>query len=95
MRLVLCRGLSKVHRFVIAVGLGARRQALIGGPLDSVLFVLLELVRGEFLRTSASLVSYGCRTESKKPLVQFLFLNLSSFLDLSPGVSFKGISSRC
>ena len=31
---------------------------------------------------------YRYRTDNKKPLVTYRFLNLSSFLDLSPGVSF-------
>ena len=31
---------------------------------------------------------YGYRTDNEKPLVTYRFLNLSSFLDLSPGVFF-------
>ena len=31
-------------------------------------------------------VSSGDRTDNKKPLVTYRFINLSSFLDLSPGV---------
>ena len=38
---------------------------------------------------------YGYRTDKKKPLVTYRFLNLSSFLDLTPGVFIYAISSRC
>ena len=37
----------------------------------------------------------GYRTDNNQPLVTSRFLNLSSFLDLSPGVFIKAISSRC
>ena len=40
-------------------------------------------------------LDYGYRTDNKKPLVTYRFLNLSSFLDLSPGVLFQAVSIRC
>ena len=38
------------------------------------------------LHTAGERVKYGYRADNKKPLVTYRFLNLSSFLDLSPGV---------
>ena len=70
---------------ILSVGslIGEVHELQYGGALGVVTELALSSCR------------YGYRTNNKKPLVSYRFLNLSSFLDLSPGVFIEAISSRC